>query len=157
MCIVIDANVFGAVFSEDDQRHEEFAPVKEWIMSGRGAMVYGGTKYKKEILEAPRRQRFVRLLRDSGKAIAIADCTVDQRHAEVERLTQSTDCDDQHIVALLGVSRCPLLCSGDKRSFAHIKNRDLYPKGAPKIKIYSSSRNSRLLGRSFPDKLTNSI
>lgn len=54
MTIVIDINVLPAVFNSSDNRHNEFKPVKEWIMKRLGFMVYGGTKYKDELRKMPR-------------------------------------------------------------------------------------------------------
>ncbi len=42
MCIVIDTNAFHAVFNPISQKHGDFRPVLEWIVHGRGKIVYGG-------------------------------------------------------------------------------------------------------------------
>lgn len=155
MCIVIDVNVLSMVFNEDNARHADYSPVKKWIEDGKGFLVFGGSKYKKEL--GYRSIRLVNKMRDAGQAIAINDSAVDRTEKKVRQLTDNTDCDDQHIIALLGAANCPLLCSFDSRSFEFIKNRGLYPDGVAQVKIYKSSRNADLLKKSDPKKLRNVV
>jgi hypothetical protein len=155
MCIVIDINTLSMVFNPSNLRHPEFVPVKNWIDTGGGFLVFGGTKYKAELAGTVRYLRLVRLLYEAGKAIAICDCAVDDIEKAVCQKLNGSKCDDPHIIALLGASRCSLLCSVDSRSFEFIKDRDLYPKKSPRVRIYKSSRNASLLTKSNPSKLVN--
>lgn len=155
MCIVIDINALAMVFDEKNARHAEYTPIKQWIEEGNGFLIFGGTKYKAELAKTGRYMRLLRQMRDGGKAIAIKDSAVDALEEIVQQKTTGTQCDDQHIVALLGASRCKLLCSFDSRSFDFIKDFNLYPKGVPRVKIYTSARNKKLLKKSDPRKLTN--
>jgi hypothetical protein len=155
MCIVIDINTLSMVFNEANTRHAEFSAVKDWIHSRNGVVVYGGTKYKEELAKTEKFMRLLRLLRDSGKAITIVDDVVDAIESTVKTLTKNTDCDDPHIIALLGAARCPLLCSVDNRSFPFIKDKTLYPKGTPLVRIYTSPRNRNLLKKIDPVCLMN--
>lgn len=155
MCIVIDINVLSRVFNENNKDYAEYKAIKEWIDAGKGFLVYGGSTYKKELAGAYRFLKLVRQLKDVGKAIAINDLVVDTREAEILRKTKNTDCDDQHIIALLCRSNCDLLCSYDARSFKYIKDKDLYLSGKAKTKIYTSSRNQNLLVRKSPSALKN--
>lgn len=157
MCIVIDTNTLSMVFSTENARHAEFECVKEWITNGDGLLVYGGKKYKEELSLAPRYMKLIRTLKDSGKAKAILDEVVNKLEAKVQDMTEGTDCDDQHIIAILGASRCPLLCSPDTRSFPFVKDKSLYPKGVPSVKIYTSPRNKKLLKKYDPHKLANAV
>ncbi len=145
MCIVVDINTLAPVFNEMCVRHEEFCPVKNWIDKGRGFLVFGGTRYKEELRRTYRYLRLVRQMKDSGQAVAIRDDLVDAAEVEVIEVTKGTDCDDQHIIALLGVSRCPLFCSNDSRSYKYIGDKSLYPKGMARVRIYSSKKNHTLL------------
>ena len=145
MTVVIDANVFSAVFDETNLEHAEFSPVRQWLFAGRGFMLYGGTIYKSEILRGERSVRLLRLLKDAGRAVEICDIAVDRAREDILSKTMGTDCNDQHIIALLIAARCALLCSNDKSSFPHIKNKALYPKKFPAIKIYTGARNRNLL------------
>lgn len=147
MCIVVDINTLAPVFDESCGLHSDFVYVKNWIEAGRGYLVFGGTKFKQELGNS-KYLRLIRLLKDAGRAVAVRDDVVDAEEARVKDQTEGTDCDDQHIIALLGVSRCPLVCSLDKSSYKHIRNRSLYPPGMPRVKIYSSKKNQSLLSRS---------
>ena len=60
MCIIVDANRMGAFLA--DPPEEDAAPVRRWIETGRGSVVYStGGKFAKEI----RGQAKQRLLRYS--------------------------------------------------------------------------------------------
>jgi hypothetical protein len=155
MYVVIDINTLAMVFNEGNARHPEFCAVAAWINSGDGIVVYGGTKYKAELALMTRYMRLLRLLHDGGRAITIRDAAVDALEHKVREKTQGTDCDDQHVIALLGAARCPLLCSADTRSFKFVQNKGLYPKGTPTIKIFTSNRNSNLLKTARASKLSN--
>lgn len=157
MCIVIDINSLSSVFNSKCATHSEFSPVKDWIDSKKGFLVYGGSKYKEELKKTFRYLRLVRQLKNAGKAISISDSLVDKLEGDVRDKVSKTSCDDQHIVALLGVSRCPLLCSKDSRSFQYIKDRTLYPRTMPQVRIYSSSRNKDLLIRMCVSMLKNTV
>lgn len=153
MCIVIDINALAMVFNENHADHVNFSSVKKWIDEGRGFVVFGGTKYKNELKLAIHYMRLIRLLKDAGKAISICDEAVDKIEIVVREKVKGNKCDDQHIIALLGAARCPLLCSVDARSFEFVKDRTLYPKGAPIVRIYSSNKNKKLLKKADPKKL----
>jgi predicted nucleic acid-binding protein len=145
MAIVIDVNVFPCVFDVLSKRHSEFAPVKAWIERREGFLLYGGTKFKEELLQSYRRARLIRTLRDAGFAVEIATPVVDALEVEVQARVNGNKCNDPHLIALLAAARCTLLCSLDKESFPFVKDRSLYPKGSPRVRIYSNSRHASLL------------
>lgn len=147
MPIVIDINVFASVFDPSNAKHADFAPIKSWLENGMGYLLFGGTKYLNELTVSYRHLRLVRQLHDAGIAIKISTTVVDKLEEEINLATDGTNCNDQHIIALLAASHCSLLCSIDAESFEHVKNRSLYPKGCPKVRIYSSAKNTRLLVR----------
>lgn len=147
MSIVIDVNAFSMVFDVVNSEHKDFAPIKAWLESGGGFLIYGGTKYIKELTECYRHLRLVRQLRDAGIAVEIKASVVDEIERGVVKGTTGTACNDQHIIALLAASHCSILCSRDSSSFEFIKDRSLYPKGSPKVRIYCSRRNVGLLRR----------
>lgn len=150
MCIVVDINTLAPTFNETCDRHNDFVLVKDWIDRGHGFLVFGGTKFKEELKKAHRYLRLVRLMKDSGRAIAIRDDIVDAEEARVRALTDGTDCDDQHIIGLLCASRCPLVCSMDARAYRYFHDRTLYPDGMVRVRIYSSRRSAALLRKSIP-------
>lgn len=157
MCIVIDTNALAMVFDESNSRHPDFSFIKEWIDQRLGFVVYGGTKYKNELSLTGRYMKIIRLLKDSGQAVMIHDDVVNQLEAVVTSKTVGTDCDDQHVIALLGASNCPLLCSVDSRSYPFVKDKGLYPKGCGKVKIFSSKRNRKLLKKTNISILNNVV
>ncbi|AVJ56725.1 hypothetical protein C5610_10790 [Idiomarina sp. OT37-5b] len=145
MCIVIDVNALPSVFEATSKNHEEFKPVKDWILSGRGYMVLGGSGLKDELAKMRSYLKLIKRLKQKGHVVNIDDDQVDQQQKVVARKTQGTGCDDQHLIALLGVSRCDLFCSSDARCYPFIKDSSLYPKNARNVKIYSGARNKELL------------
>ena len=69
MRLIVDANCFGLVFNASAKDQSDFAPVFNWIMTGHsGRLIYGGTKYKKEVDFKPSRNRgvLVNLRREVG-------------------------------------------------------------------------------------------
>lgn len=150
MCIVVDINTLAPVFNETCERHPDFVHVKVWIEKRHGFLVFGGTKFKEELHKAYRYLRLVRQMKDSGHAVAIRDDVVDTEEERVKELTAGTGCDDQHIIGLLCASRCPLVCSGDARAYPYLRDRNLYPDGMARVRIYSSGRNQSLLRRPIP-------
>ncbi len=84
MYIVIDSNTLSKVFNVKDKEHVQFAPVQAWIDDRRGLAVFGGTKYKEELKDAGR-LRFLRLMKDDGRAVAIKDTAVDELEREVKK------------------------------------------------------------------------
>lgn len=54
MCIVIDINTMAAVFNVNSEKHDEFKHVRAWIEKGHGVIVYGGSKFIKELTRASR-------------------------------------------------------------------------------------------------------
>lgn len=145
MTIVVDVNAFPSVFDQKNEDHAEFAPVKAWIERGEGFLIYGGTKFKGELLQSHRRVKLVRLMRDAGLALEIDDAVVDEMESQIRKKVASSACNDPHVIALLAAARCGLLCSRDKESYPYIKDRSLYPKACPKVRIYTGLRNRDLL------------
>lgn len=154
MCIIVDVNCLSAVFDSTCAQHRDFSPVRDWIISSRrGYFVYGGTKFRSELKRAARLIPIINELHRAGRAISICDEAVDERERIVCERTRGTSCDDQHIIALVGVSRCPLVCTSDRRSHSFLKDRALYPRGVARPRIYSDAGNADLLQTSRPDRL----
>lgn len=147
MTIVVDINCLPLVFSEEAQDHENFRPVKRFLDSGRGVLIYGGSKYLGELAQMTRYMRTIRLMSDQGRAVKIDKDAVDAKQAEVAKAVEGTDCDDPHIIALLAVSNCGLLCSVDRRSFPYVQDPSFYPRNHPGVSIYSGRRVRHLLRR----------
>ena len=145
MCIVIDTNVFSSVFHDTSPDHQEYKPVKDWITTGRGFLVYGGSKYKKELKNARKYLAIFGELQKQGKVKQVDHSLVDQHQRKVERIICDKNCDDTHLIAIFRVSSCCLLCSNDKRGDRFIKNRSLYLQHQKPPSIYRSKKHRRLL------------
>lgn len=145
MCIVIDINCLGSIFNKNNTDHEAFRPVYDWIIHGKGKMVYGGTKYKKELRNAGKYIKLLTQLKKAGKIIEVNDREVNKCHDELDAVIQHSDFDDPHLIAIIIVSGCRLICSLDKRAYQFIKKKELYPAHFKRPKIYSGKSNSNLL------------
>jgi predicted nucleic acid-binding protein len=145
--IVIDTNTFSLIFNSQNVGHEEFRPVFQWIKSEREAcMVYGGTKYREELKKASQYLRLFNEWKKIGKFVEINRQLIDQYENHLGGINNDRDFDDRHIVAIINISGCKLICTMDSRSMPYLKNRTFYVDG--KIpKIYSGSRNKDLLNK----------
>jgi hypothetical protein len=157
MCIVIDINTFSMVFDTANAKHADFSPIKEWLERRQGLIVFGGTKYLRELQHNRSHLRIINQLRTAGLAVRIDDKTVDEREETIRQMTTELNCNDQHIIALLGVSGSSILSSLDSESYPFIKDRKLYPAGLRRVRIYSSCRNKRLLQRCSVNDVRNAV
>ena len=143
MCIIIDANTLGRVFNQKSTEHEEFEPVLNWILNGRGKFVIGGSKYMREI-----GAKYLGLFSEFGKvnkAVKVDNQLVNDMEIWAAAQVNDIDFDDPHLVALLLVSKCKLICSLDKRAYPFFTHKTFFPPGIDKPKIYSRKSNSDLL------------
>ncbi len=145
MCIVIDTNSLASVFNKDCADHVDFQPVFDWILTGKGIIVYGGSTY---ITELQNTSTYLRLIIDLEKARKVAhinDDLIDQEEIRISKISKKQKFNDKHLVAIISVSRCRLICSKDMESFPFILDKKFYPKKCKVPKIYSRKANSRLL------------
>lgn len=146
MAIIIDANCLSRVFDKTNAEHEEFAPVLDWIVNGKGKLVYGGTKYLEELAKVKKIHSLINLLKDTRKKVEVMDKSdVDAEEKRIKELIPDEDFDDPHIAALVSVSKCRLLCSSDTRSEPYLLRKDIYPKGVKPPKFYKGKQNEDLL------------
>ena len=145
MCIIIDTCCLALVFNSKTKGHDDFKPVRDWIVDGDGKMVYGGTKYKRELAKAHRYRRLVIEFKRAKLAIELDSLPVDNAEKQVTIKTCDTSFNDQHLVAIVIVSKCRLLCTCEKSALPFIKDASLYPRGVKRPKIYSGKQNTRLL------------
>ncbi len=143
MCLIIETNVFASVFNPLSKEHHRFAPVLKWITVGKGKMIYGGDKYKAELRVGLYTRILVELDR-KGKLVQLPAAKVNKYEAELRLKVSHRDFDDPHILAMVAVSKCCVVCTDDKRSIPYLKRRDLYPVGVKPPKIYQSLRNANL-------------
>lgn len=148
MCLVVDACSFSHVFNLRDKRHGSFEPVFNWVFFGNGGgLIYGGTKYSEEVdfTSDTYRQLLVELDR-KGRMFEVCTKCVDYIEAQLKAaLPDDPDFDDPHIVALVIVSKCCVVCTDEHRGPRAWKRRDLYPNGMNPPKIYMAIRNANIL------------
>ncbi len=145
MCIVIDINTISCVFNEENSCHDEFEPVENWILKRNGKIVYGGRKYQDELRKMPNYLRLFRDLSNKGKVVPLNDDEVDIYEEEVKLKVNNPKCNDPHIIAIIAVSKCKVLCSIDIESYKYIDKPELYPKGVKPPKFYSRKSCKNLL------------
>lgn len=149
MCFVLDTNVFGAMFDPSNLNHSNFQPALDWVVNGKGKMVYGGTKYKTEMRAARKYIRFFAALQRAGKIVLLCDADVDKYEIEAAHVESDKDFDDPHLIAIVIVSGCKIICTNDKRAIPYLKKSEFYKGKAKKPKIYQSIRNISLLSDKY--------
>jgi hypothetical protein len=137
------------VFEPSDLSHEEFRPVLLWIVRDRGKMIYGGTRYKTELKKLKKCRSLIVQLKKAGKVIELDDDAVDQWSKKLSNEKIHPDFDDAHIIAIVIVSRCRIICTKEKRGIRFFKDSSLYPKGVSKPKLYTGKNNKVLLNHKF--------
>jgi len=145
MCLVIDACCIPKVFNRENRHHQNFAPVLEWVSNGNGCMIYGGTKYFVELQQLPKYLGIIGELQRKGRAIELPRTRVDAIAATLKVEVTDADFNDEHLVAIVIVSRCRVVCTEDKLAIPYLKRREFYCcHGMKTPKIYRSSRNQNL-------------
>lgn len=138
MCLVIDTCTVAKVFNEDAEEHKRFAPIRDWIISQDGKMIYGGRKYIKELGSS---RRIVVEMERRGKLVRLHDDRVDKIAKDLKRKEPAKRFDDEHLIAMVIVSRCCVICTDDARAMPYLKRKDLYPKKFKRPKIYQSAKH----------------
>ena len=85
MCVIVDTNCLASVFECKSENHPQFAPVLEWIISGKGKLIYGGSKYIGELSKARKYLKIINLLKNKGKAICVEKERVDKEQERIEK------------------------------------------------------------------------
>lgn len=152
MAIIVDTNCFSRVFCRTNKEHMFFKPVLDWIISGSGFLVYGGTKYKDELIKAKKFIKIFRLLKGYNKAVSFPDNEIDEYQALCEEKIKDDDFDDPHLPAIVLVSKCRLICTADIRSQPFVTSPDLYPRKFHIPQYYSGLKDKDLLCDSNIDR-----
>jgi hypothetical protein len=139
MCLVIDANCFRLVFSKTKNG---FTPIKAWIYDGSGRMIYGGTKYNRELV-AGGMLGLVKELSTLRKTAHISNATVDAIADELKIKFPEAKFNDEHIAALVIASRCRVVCSNDQTAITYLKRADVFAgyAGVTRPKIFKGHKN----------------
>lgn len=146
MCVIVDTNTFGPVFDKKNDKHNDFKPVLDWVLYGKGKFVIGGSKYMGELRKAKRYLKIFQILKThKDKVVKLNDSTVDAEQNRIESLIVDSDFDDPHLPAMVVVSRCQVIYSVDTRSIRFVTDPKIYPAGIKTPKYYTSCRNCKLL------------
>jgi hypothetical protein len=142
MCMLVDANLIPIVFKSSNYLHNKYKPIINWLLYGKGKLVFGGYYFEKEIKESligfmPLIKELTRL----NKTHYFSNEDVDVLTKEIKNRIKDTDFNDPHLVALLIISKATVFCSNDKKSFKFIKEKSLYPKGQNMPRIFSASEH----------------
>ncbi|HEY8054447.1 MAG TPA: PIN domain-containing protein [Terriglobales bacterium] len=142
---MIDANVLPAVFDVKNSEHPKFRPVLEWV-SGKGFMVYGGTKYINELKRLAKFLGLIAELNRQGRTIQVPAEVVDPIAADLKKRFPEKGFNDEHVAALVIASGCQVVCTSDKRSIKYLKDAKMFAsQGARCPKLFTGhSKNAQL-------------
>ena len=135
MCIIIDTCTFYKVFNDQNKEHDKFKPVLKWIVGKKGKIIIGGTKYAKELSSA-KALGILAEFEKRNRVVSLSTEKVDKRARELKKLEPNKQFDDEHLVAMVVVSRCCVVCTDDKKAIPYLKRRDLYSGGVKPPSIY---------------------
>lgn len=145
MCIIVDTNLFHKFFNKNNQ---DFSLVDEWMDEEHVPLVYGGTKYNSELRKAHKYLGIFEEYKKIRKAYHIIDNLVDLQERIVLQICPETNVfDDQHLVALVRVTKSRLVMTEDPGAERLLKNRRLYNRGIRRPKIYKRREHNNLLNR----------
>jgi predicted nucleic acid-binding protein len=139
MCLIVDANLAGLVFSSPP--HSDFVPVLDWLQQRDGCLVVGG-HLANELSRMEKARRFVVQLQRAGIARLVAEEEVEREEAEVTA-TGLCESNDSHVVALARVSGARTLCTHDKALQRDFRNARLVAK--PRGSVYQRPAHAKLL------------
>jgi hypothetical protein len=107
VCLIIDTCKIPSVFGAESQDHSDFIPVLIWITSPyrRGCIIYGGTKYKRELGKLHKYLPVIGELAKQRRAIELPGAPVDAYAAELKIRVPNRNFDDEHLVALVATSQ----------------------------------------------------
>ena len=145
MCVIVDTCCISKVFNKESKDHARFTPILSWINGRHGRLIFGGSKYKKELAGM---KTFLGLLVEyerQGKLVRLKDSEVDAFASWVRTSEASLDFDDEHLIGMVAVSHCRIVCTDDKRAIPYLTRKSFYEKVPMKPpKIYSQKRHGHL-------------
>lgn len=145
MCIVVDPPLFVPMLKCSDPDHAKYAPVLDWVSRGCGKFVTGGTKYQEQINGVRSVIPLLTEFQRRGKIIRVDRSQVDGAVAILKDIEPSNNFDDPHLVALVRVSGCGLICVNDPRSHKYLRDSRFYASKKARPRLYTRPKNSNLL------------
>lgn len=159
MCIVIDTNTLSHVFNKKDEFHKNYKIVFDWIDNGNGRLVYGGDYYINELARASRYFELIVQYKKANKAVNIDEEKPDfanRERARIISITRSKEYktfNDSHIIAVVIVARCRIVCTTDGPLSRFVKDRSLYPNKFKIPEVFNNkSKNKKALLNQFCNK-----
>jgi hypothetical protein len=142
MCIVVDPPVFVPMFKENDVEHATFVAVRNWVRHGPGKFVIGGSKYQSELANVSSVIPVLSEYERMGKICRRDESHVDNMVALVKFIESSSGFDDEHLVALVRLTGCRLVCLRDAKARKFLKMRKLYAKKQKVPKLYTKAQHA---------------
>jgi hypothetical protein len=145
MCIIIDKNTLSNVFNRRDSDHSKFKPVLDWVLYGKGKFITGGSTYLSELRDS---KKYVPILAEfsrKGKVKNFSNQEIDVFEEYVKTSLNDPRCDDPHLIALVAISKCRIICTKDMASYRYVQTPRFYKRRCKRPKFYTSSENSDLL------------
>ena len=106
-------------------------------------MVFGGTKYANELSMMRKYIALIQELTRQRKVVVLDKQRVDDAEHLIKEMEADPDFDDPHLVAIVKISGCKVVCSLDARADRFIQAREFY--GARGPSIYRSRDHGHLL------------
>lgn len=144
--LIIDTNALSKTFDQNNLDHHNYRPVLKFI-SSRGIFCIGGTTYGKELARLPKILEHIRVLKNAGQVKVFDGSLIDQHEERIKVAAPPPGCDDQHIIAMICVSKARVVATDDSRSDKYLKDRSLYVGLARRPSIYRRVIHSRLLDK----------
>lgn len=133
------------MFKSTDPNHADFVAVRQWVVEGTGKFVMGGTKYKAELMAVKSVVPFLAELERKGKVVRKRDADVDADEAAVKAIEPANDFDDPHLVALIRLTGCRLICIRDPRAHRFLRSPRFYRSKKERPRLYTRTKNGALL------------
>jgi len=144
MLLVIDTNVIHKVFKV----FPDYQPVFQSLINGKGIWVYGGDTYRRELRNCI--NRFLGIIKELRNKHKIDDSQkydeeINNKEKELKEIEPSKDFDDAHLISIIIIRHCEILCSDDKKCDKFINDIRFYPKSTMRPSIYRYELHRHLL------------
>jgi hypothetical protein len=143
MCLVIDIDCLAMVFEKKAKFHDRFRPVLDWVRNGNGRMIYGGTKYNAELGRTRKFLGIVGELSKQRRTVKLPSDEVDRIAEGLKVQFPEPQFNDEHLAAIVIVSRCCVVCTNDSVAISYLKRTDLFPTGMGRPKIYRGHKSHK--------------
>jgi hypothetical protein len=140
MCVIVDTNVMHAFFRQSATN--DFTPVYDWVDTGKGRIVYGGSTQEREIARIKYALRQMVNWSRAGKARRLPRPEVDSAAMQLDS-SHSCRSNDSHCIALARLSGARLICTRDGLLSSDFKNPALI--SSPRGRVFREPRHRHLL------------